>query len=164
MYLVFQLGGDRLSSGQEAGRVMAQGATRPWSTYLFSAEKMPESHIPSKSIISIHTPVRGGAGRAAGDRPGGRGRRAAGTALRRGVHQAPPLQLPHPLLRHRPRQDDDNPKPLIVSEKPEVRAASGRARRGPMPAIVEHEEAGDPVPAVMFSQPRLHPLVLQSHI
>ena len=26
-----------------------------------------------------------------------------------------------------------------------------------MPAIVEHEEAGDPVPAVMFSQPRLQP-------
>ena len=36
---------------------MAQGATRPWSTYLFSAEKMPESHIPSKSILSIHTPI-----------------------------------------------------------------------------------------------------------
>ena len=41
---------------------MAQGATRPWSTYLFSAEKMPESHIPSKSIISIHTPIRGWVG------------------------------------------------------------------------------------------------------
>ena len=42
---------------------MAQGATRPWSTYLFSAEKMPESPIPSKSIISIHTPISVGEGR-----------------------------------------------------------------------------------------------------
>ena len=44
---------------------MAQGATRPWSTYLFSAEKMPESHIPSKSIISIHTPISASSPRAA---------------------------------------------------------------------------------------------------
>ena len=38
---------------------MVQEATIPLSTWLFSTEKAPESHFPSKSTVSIHTPVRG---------------------------------------------------------------------------------------------------------
>ena len=37
---------------------MVQEATIPLSTWLFSTEKAPESHFPSKSTVSIHTPVR----------------------------------------------------------------------------------------------------------
>ena len=32
-------------------------ATKPLPTCLFSTEKVPESHFPSKSTVSIHTPV-----------------------------------------------------------------------------------------------------------
>ncbi len=37
---------------------MVQEATIPLSTWLFSTEKAPENHFPSKSTVSIHTPVR----------------------------------------------------------------------------------------------------------
>ena len=36
---------------------MVQEATIPLSTWLFSTEKAPERHFPSKSAVSIHTPV-----------------------------------------------------------------------------------------------------------
>ena len=36
---------------------MVQEATMPLSTRLFSTEKAPESHFPSKSTVSIHTPI-----------------------------------------------------------------------------------------------------------
>ena len=41
---------------------MVQEATKPLPTCLFSTEKVPESHFPSKSTVSIHTPVRLGQG------------------------------------------------------------------------------------------------------
>ena len=59
-YLVFPASGRQISSGQAAGRDVVQEATIPLPTCLFSTEKAPESHFPSKSTVSIPTPVRGG--------------------------------------------------------------------------------------------------------
>ena len=58
-YLVFPASGRWISSGQGEGRDVVQEATIPLSTRLFSTEKVPESHFPSKSTVSIPTPVRG---------------------------------------------------------------------------------------------------------
>ena len=60
-YLVFPASGRWISSGQGEGRDVVQEATIPLC--LFSTEKVPESHFPSKSTVSIPTPVRGGGGK-----------------------------------------------------------------------------------------------------